>query len=98
MSENYKNPKTNNVVKQLFVDVDFVSEENNTPATISRGVLCITTTDDIEAVEGKLRIDYGFFSSEEPYGDFADFAEYVEENHAEWTVTVWEPDLSVKLS
>jgi len=94
MNENYKNPKTNGVVSQFFVDVDFNAEN----ATNNRGVLCITTTDDIEAVEEKLRADYGFFSSEEPYGEFFDFAEYVEENHAEWTVTVWEPDLSVKLS
>lgn len=94
MSENYKNPKTNNVVNQFFVDVAFNAES----ATNSHGVLCITTTDNLETVEGKLRIDYGFFSTEEPYGEFSDFAEYVEENHAEWTVTEWEPDLSVKLS
>lgn len=94
MSENFKNPKTNNVVNQFFVDVAFNAEN----ATNGNGVLCITTTDNLETVEGKLHIDYGFFSTEEPYGEFSDFAEYVEENHAEWMVTVWEPDLSVKLS
>lgn len=92
MSENLKYPKTSSVVNQFFVAVDFNTDTTNA------GVLCITTTDNIETVEGKLRVDYGFFSSEEPYGELSDFAEYVETNHADWTVTVWEPDLSVKLS
>lgn len=104
MKDNFKYPKTNNVVNQLFVAVDFNTEDTTNAGVLcigttnNRGVLCITTTDNLETVEGKLHIDYGFFSTEEPYGEFNDFAEYVEENHAEWTVTVWEPDLSVKLS
>ena len=104
MNENFKYPKTNNVVNQFFVAVDFNTEDTTNCGVLcvgtsnNRGILCITTTDDLETVEGKLRIDYGFFSSEEPYGEFSDFAEYVETNHADWTVTVWEPDLSVKLS